>query len=410
MNDLPTHGLLQQLHSRPVSGEHLELLGQKAAQAWGRGEYGSLTDAVVGTVKEAQLSPEQVKRVVEFTNHSAFSAEFKKEAQKHRIIEFSGGPADPSVVIQDLNDGGSPLGSPSFDDYSSEPSAKMASAEEEDELWGLFKAAGSDIPEENPFAPALDLREKLSAAEDHFTAQISGLETLFAELTDRLYHEVKQASLSGHSLGEVLRVLEAAEPEEVHIKTAFEAISPRLLADGVFDSMVGIGQSLEKTGSARVANPDHPLVTLFGEYKGIFDKYAELYSAREEVTTGLSQIESFLVKASSEREKNAKKGFWPTLVEGAHKAAPAVAQTAKDVGEHVFGSESKVPGAIARGAKTLTEKAPHAIAGVAALRGAQVVNRKMEDPAVQGVLAQVPGTRANKRSEEYERARQQGLV
>jgi hypothetical protein len=105
MSDLPFQALLQQAHARSVSGEELEAFGKKAAAQYSRGD-GSLTEAVVETVKHAGLSPEQVKRVVEFANTTAYLTEFKKEGSHHRVVEFQGGPADPSAVLQDLNDGG----------------------------------------------------------------------------------------------------------------------------------------------------------------------------------------------------------------------------------------------------------------------------------------------------------------
>ena len=57
MHDLPFQSLLQQSHSRPVSGEELETFGKKAADLYSKGE-GDLTQAVVETIKHAGLSPE----------------------------------------------------------------------------------------------------------------------------------------------------------------------------------------------------------------------------------------------------------------------------------------------------------------------------------------------------------------
>src|SRR5208282_6747332 len=113
MADLHTQGLLQQAHAHRVSGEHLEVLGKQASSRWSSGESKTLSDAVVETVKTAGLSPEQVKRVCEFANTEAYLTEFKKEGSAHKFIDFGSGPADPSTVIKDLNDGG---GGTVFDD------------------------------------------------------------------------------------------------------------------------------------------------------------------------------------------------------------------------------------------------------------------------------------------------------
>lgn len=104
MSDLPPRGLLQQAHARSVSGEHLEVLGKQAASKWATGEHPTLADAVLEQVKEAGLSPEQVKRVVEFANTDAYLTEFKKEGANHRFVDFGrSGPADPAEVLKSLN-------------------------------------------------------------------------------------------------------------------------------------------------------------------------------------------------------------------------------------------------------------------------------------------------------------------
>ena len=124
MHDLPAQWSFQQSHARPISGQELETFGKHAADRWSCGEYGTLSEAVVESVKTAGLSPEQVRRVVEFANTHAYLTEFNKEGQAHRVIDFAGGPANPSQVLQDLNDGG---GGTVFDhgtlDYNRAPSS-----------------------------------------------------------------------------------------------------------------------------------------------------------------------------------------------------------------------------------------------------------------------------------------------
>lgn len=113
MYDLPAALRLQQSHAKTKTGEELEVLGKYAAQQFVEGRYDTLNEAVVGSVKHAGLSPEQVKRVCEFANHGAFNAEFRKEGEQHKYVDFHGGVADPSAVLKDLNDGG---GGTVFDD------------------------------------------------------------------------------------------------------------------------------------------------------------------------------------------------------------------------------------------------------------------------------------------------------
>ena len=98
---------LQQLSAKRVDGSTLEIMGKEAASAWCSGEEPTLNDAVISRVKHAGLSPEQVRRVIEFANVDAYRQEFQKESSTHKIVDFGpAGPASPSVVFQDLNDGG----------------------------------------------------------------------------------------------------------------------------------------------------------------------------------------------------------------------------------------------------------------------------------------------------------------
>jgi hypothetical protein len=128
MHDLPSILLEQQSHAPPKSGEELEVLGKCAAKKYIDGTCKSLNEAVVDTIKHAGLSPEQVRRVIEFTNTDAFLTEHKKEGSS-RYVDFHGGPADPGEVLRDLNDGG---GGTVFDrglaDYSLPPGTKTARA------------------------------------------------------------------------------------------------------------------------------------------------------------------------------------------------------------------------------------------------------------------------------------------
>ena len=144
MHDLPSVMLLQQSHAVPRSGEELEVLGKCAAQKYVEGACGNLSDAVVETVKHAGLSPEQVKRVVEFANTDAYLTEHRKEGEA-KYVTFEGGPADPAEVLRDLNDGG---GGTVFDrglaDYSLPPLSKVASSGlEERNLASLEKTAAA---------------------------------------------------------------------------------------------------------------------------------------------------------------------------------------------------------------------------------------------------------------------------
>lgn len=331
MNDSPLQTILQQRDARPVSGEHLEVLGKKAASDWVMGKYASLNEAIVNNVRSERLSPEQVRRVVEFTNGDAYLQEFRKEGS-HKVVHFDCGPADPSQVLQDLNDGG---GGSVYDsgtlDFSMHPSTakhasayraesgmdKTAAAEEpgvpglpkltkmpglpkhahyEDQLWAMF-GSGTPAPMEfaEPLRPLMDLNHKLAGACDELSSNIDSLELDYAEAGDRLYGQVKQAAMDGTSLGDIVNAWASVTPDPVYVKVAFHVMTPRFQREHVFPSLDAIGESLVKRASVGMVNPEHPLVTTYADFVDTLNKLASARAARDELARGVERT-GYLLK------------------------------------------------------------------------------------------------------------------
>jgi hypothetical protein len=313
--DLPPQAALQQSSARPLSGEELETYGKHAAAKYACGECCSLNAAVVETVKQAGLSPEQVKRVCEFANTDAFLKEFKKEAASSKYVMFESGPADFSEVLKDLNDGG---GGSVFDrgnaDYAHAPAVvkigaarqqsmeKTASADQKssraDEVladaFAIDKTA-EPLPYANSLQDVHELQDKLSTARDSATAELSALETIMLDATEDLYQRVKQAALEGMPLGHVVQAWDQAlAPNPALVKAAFAQIGPRLQEEGVFNSLDALGQSLTKTAGLRaIVDETHPIVSAFGAYCEGTEKLAMLRAARQEFIDGINQLTLF---------------------------------------------------------------------------------------------------------------------
>ena len=352
MSDLPTQGLFQQMHARPVSGEHLEVLGKQAAARWSAGQYPTLTEAVTQTVKQAQLSPEQVKRVIEFANTGAFLAEFSKEGSQHRVIEFAGGPADPSAILKDLNDGG---GGSVFDrgtlDYDTPPSeTKTASAGDDYALEQAFVREDVPMVQANPLGEIVDLQDKLASAADHCGSELISLEVMYADLADRMYGQVKQAALGGLGLGEILQAWEEVMPGPEYVKVAFELMTPRLLREEVFFDVDAMQASVDKTASAKMVNLEHPLVVEFQEFCQVLTKMAELRGAHADIQNCLEQCQAFMKAAS--------------LTEMAGKAWGGVTGASKAVGGAAQAAIGGAPGAVVGKA---VQYAPHAAGALGAM-------------------------------------------
>lgn len=398
MSELPTHGLLQQLNARPVSGEHLEVLGKKAAALWGEGQYSNLNEAVVAIVKHAGLSPEQVKRVVEFTNTEAYLADFRKEGSPHKVVQWQSGLADSAVVLQDLNDGG---GGSTFDtgsgDYSVPPSGtKTASAQTEAAFERMFKSSGFEYPEENPLGEALDLRDKLSSVLETATSELSSLEVQFGDLKERLFHHVKQAALAGTSLADVAQIWGERAPSDDHVKVAFAAIIDPLVDNGVFRTHVDLVESLEKRASGQLVNESHPLVTDFTDFCDTLSKLAETRSVQREAGEGVARLTDFLKSADGGMFQRANEGLsW--LSQKANHGGTAVgnALLGNEYGKHLG---------------TAAELGTHYV--LPALAANEVYRRTLKhNPAFQkakgAVLSATPGTQEYY-NKEYELAARAG--
>jgi hypothetical protein len=393
-NDLPSATLLQQAHARPKSGEELELLGKQAASKYGGGG-GTLSESVVEVVKHAGLSPEQVKRVIEFTNTDAFLQEFRKEGAEHKVVEFDGGPANISDVLKDLNDGG---GGTVFDDghdYSMPPPDTVKTATlnrerlglEETKLAEAFDVAESAYPFANPLRESLDMKDKLAAAFDELGQEINHLELEYMQATDDLYFQVKQAAMGGTELGQILTAWQGVTEDPEFVKAAFSQISRRLLGEGVFTSKDAIGESLIKTASVGVANPEHPLVQGFSYYCETLSKLASNRSAQTEVGESLDQITTFLHEVT--KESSAGKALRDVAV-GIHHAA---GRAAPGVGKAVGGA-----------AEQATKWAPVAAATYV---GAKTYKGVSEHPTTQKALSFVPGTQQSEHRKYRAAVRQQ---
>ena len=297
MADRPSQLDVQQQHARSVAAGDLEMLGKRASASWSAGQHKTLGEAVVESVKLAGLSPEQVRRVVEFANTDAFLDCFHKLGSGHRYVDFGHGVlADPREVLRDLNDGGG--GAPQFNtstaDYDGPPADKTAQAhnpEAELAMWAAFdKQAAGDLQIEDPNRFVWDERDKLAGATQHLLAALNHLEVAYQDCALELYGQVKQAALEGVDLGQVVQAWSSCTDEPVFIKAAFQVVAPRLLADRLFDNIDQLNRSIEKTGMAHLVNQDHPLVRAFADYVDVLSKTADIRQQYDREANKLAQL------------------------------------------------------------------------------------------------------------------------
>lgn len=259
-------GLAQQEKARPIDPDRLEKFGKTAASL--HQEKGvSLNEAVVEVVKEASLSPEQVKRVCEFANTAAYLSAFEK-AGSVRNVTFEGGPANPARILQDLNDGSSPtLLTESVEDYK-KASASFRQGIELDALAQAFsvppaealsKTASAAVgvknheAHANPMDDLWDTRIALEGVRDELVTQKTAAHFTYDDAAADLAATAAQTYLDGVSVNDIASVLSQVLGTGGQLKEAMVVIQKRLPE---------VTEQLSKQASAQklVVNMEHPLV------------------------------------------------------------------------------------------------------------------------------------------------------
>lgn len=370
--------LVQQKNASPRASAHLAVLGKTAAAAWGSGKFASLTDAVVDTVRSEALGPEQVQRVVEFANHTAFDSEFKR-ASRVRIVDFSAGPADPVSVLNRLNEAPKTAqDNGSLDYIGAPPSGTRASRLEL--IKAAFKTEGSSYEVDNPMSTMSAARMDLDQAYDDKTAEISRLEFEYERFQDRFYQEVKQAAAGGVSLGEVVRCIHPDVIDAEFCKMAMAKVARRLVDERVIHS-TKLASSYQHVGSGGIRNANHPINVSFRGMQGTLAKLGAARKVRDEIGQGVSVLNTFLNNPGKFAE--AAKGLIPAVTGLAEKASVPAGNAARAVGKALMGPGdfAEMAGQIA---ETGTRYAPHAAA-------AYGVHKATQTPVGQRILNMLAG-------------------
>lgn len=380
MSESPAWYDRQQDRAKPISGETLERFGKEAAQMYLRGGASSIKEAIVDRIKSAGLAPEQVRRVVEFANTEAYLEEFKKGGSDHRIIEFAEGPASPSDVLQDLNDGGGGSVTDTGElDYQAPPQRKKQSAAEMDaKLAAAFGTTSErNYPEVNPYGEMYYLREKLSAAYQKVSSDLSDMEIVYHDIRDDLYQHIKQAMHAGTTLGQVLSAWQPVTTDTVYVQAAFDSVLPRLTKEGM-GSTADLYKSLEKTASVGVVNTEHPLVRTFCAFQESLFKIAQLRQQQGNIGAALNKVAGATAQVLSQAAHNApaavhaaeNPGLIRSITRAAESASKPAGSATRGAAEFILG---KGEGAEALGniAEGTVKHLPHMGAAYLAYRAAE---------------------------------------
>lgn len=290
-------GLAQQQAAKNVNPEQLESMGKRAAALYAGGSR-PLNEAVVEIVKEARLAPEQVKRVCEFANTAAYIQEFEKGGAV-RNVTFQGGPADPSFVLKELNDGSSPAihqvktasYQPPKGHYKTAGASDSILAEAFGVSQDLMKTAGVDHAlRANRGEEIADMKVRLEGVRDDLMSKFASSGVLFNDVRDDLCASVKQEVMSGSSLGDIATAWAAFSSSTPLLKEAMAMAAHHLVSTGVMTKGAQM-TSLTKTASvSRVPNPEHPVIERFIAFTKVATEHRKLEHAREIVQEQLQDV------------------------------------------------------------------------------------------------------------------------
>lgn len=256
--------------SRMASADagRLQALGYKAAMLAESAGL-PLTEAVYRTVVGQSLNPTQVQRVVEFTNHEAFNNKYSALlGGPCTAVEFSAGPADPEVVLMQLQKCGESHEAQTAHgiEYTMAPTKR-----------GSLELHFEDM--RTPEGLRLDHMRHLSmlkAAHEELTGSVEAARYTKDQLFEQVHENTKRAFAEG------------ADPRM--LLAAWQRVDAPLAgptADRVFPSI-----TVTKVSSANAPiNPAHPVVTSFAT----FSKEARAFATLQK---GLLALESQMHDAS----------------------------------------------------------------------------------------------------------------
>ena len=259
-----------------VDPGQLETLGKSAAALAESGSL-SLSDAVVRTIGKTKLNAQQVRRVVEFANTTAFERKYASMDPSMRVVNIEGGPADPVQVLQDLNDGARPEHTVMQNlDYMLPPSGgKTASLD-----FGL-----GPISEDHSalrgrtFSQVIQLRSKLASAQEELTLMEGSNRFQMTEVLRQLQQDVRLA-------------VKTAGLTREDLMGAWSRVD----VDLITSALNMMGPLPARAAGVKVAqqiNPAHPVVTGYASFVHFAKKYAQATMARKDIECQLVKIAEF---------------------------------------------------------------------------------------------------------------------
>ena len=332
MDELSNYLLSGKSHAT-ISPEALELMGKKAATSFLADGVG-LNDAIAKLAADySDISPEQVKRVVEFANTAVYLAKHdqsKTAGDEHSYPQFE--LADAGRIIQDLSDGARPTVVTKTDlDYTREAQKpKLASAPLDAALAEMFKTASADDADFSPETVVhqlLSTKEMLQNLRHNLQDRYNQNESLFKEATAEFYVHAKQHMLDGGSLADVYSAASSTGVSDNHVRQVMGAVVGRLLSDKVASAKDLKMDMMElKKKAHRDVNPEHGLVKSFAAAIMASNELQVLHDAMNDVNKEAASVQEFIKNAYFTKESFAG------LIAGAGRAVTGALKSKNALG------------------------------------------------------------------------------
>lgn len=382
--------------STDVDPHQLTSMGKRAAQLWAENKVTSLSMGAAEVLKTAghTLNREQMARVVEATNHAAYTYTHgnKLAGETHRYVTFAGGPARLEDVVKQATGLPEPVTYRNLSDYENPPPSQQKTASWE-ELFGVEKFAFSLEAE----GPVVDGRHEVKLALAQLTSALENVqgaldleEMALDQLRPKLANAMYRAHLEGATLNDMVRGLASVDGSPDMIKAAFKIAYPQLEK---LHSPASYAESL-KVASAGILNEEHPMLEVYRDLIEGSLKVASLRAACEELEMGrFALLEVQQKVAEMPPSQGAAAGA------AARSAVDRYLHFANQAGQHVGDFGEAFAGKGARGAGTLVsgaiKAAPLLAAGAVGLRALDHGRAAMDSPLGRKIQSFIPGTDEN---------------
>lgn len=288
-------------HHASISPETLEVMGKQAANLF-LNEKVDLNKAVVKVASAYDaISPEQVKRVVEFANVTTYLALHDKNKTSGAKVSYPQFHlADPEQVIKNMGVEARPTAPAGVaTEYGLMPAKEKVSNDPREEALAELFGAGKEKKAEIDFSRDTAINE-ITSAKDALVALRSSLrgsaeqvDMMFKEASAELYELAKRHVLEGGSVADIVMAAETGVGKE-KVSEVLQPVIVGFLREkvmGAEEMKSSLAQSLEKVAH-RIVNPENRMVKAA---KAVVDCSTELNT----MAIGLEEVEGELEKVNN---------------------------------------------------------------------------------------------------------------